>query len=79
MQYAMVTMQWALGEKLVNNFGINRIPLQTKVFILERNKLMQITVHEMVALGLRGSCLCLSIANLCLHKSSPHRYPPSVV
>ena len=61
MQYAMVTMQWAMGEKLVNNFGINRIPLQTKVFILERNKLMQITVHEMVALGLRGSCLCLSI------------------
>ena len=55
------TMHWELDEKLVNNFGINRIPLQTKVFILERNKLMQITVHEMVALGLRGSCLCLSI------------------
>ena len=61
-RYAMVTaMHWALGEKLMNNFGINRITLQTKVFILERNKLMQITVHEMVALGLRGSCLCLSI------------------
>ena len=44
-------MQWSLGEKLVNNFGINRIILQKKVFILERNKLMQITVHEMVALG----------------------------
>ena len=37
MQYAMVTMHWELGEKLVNNFGINRITLQTKVFILERN------------------------------------------
>ena len=61
MQYAMVTMHWELGENLVNNFGINMITLQTKVFILERNKLMQITVHEMVALGLRGSCLCLSI------------------
>ena len=44
-------MHWALDEKLVNNFGINRIILQKKVFILERNKWMQIIVHEMVALG----------------------------